>query len=79
MTRTHFTCVGSVCGGCGVEHRTAAAAGRCCRQHHLDVVRGHPGGRAYSDRTPVAVESGVRRRLTDDEWLCAAQDHEGAC
>ena len=84
MTKTtkkaiHYTCVGAVCGGCDIEHRTAAGAGQCCRQHHRDVVLGH-GGRGYpSDRTVCAVEGGVLRRLTDDEWFCAAQDHEGAC
>ena len=62
----HFTCVGSVCGGCGVKHRTSSAADRCCSQHHREVQQGH-GGRAYSDRTPVAVEDGVQRRLSDDD------------
>jgi len=70
MTKIYYTCVGSVCGGCDVKHRSAEAAGRCCRQHHRDVARGNPGGRAYSDRGAVAVEAGVQRRLTDDEW-CA--------
>ena len=66
--KIHYTCVGAVCGGCGVKHRTSSAADRCCSQHHREVQRGHPGGRAYSDRVVLAVESGVLRRLTDDEY-----------
>ena len=70
----HFTCVGDICGDCRVKHRTPGAADRCCRQHHRDVMRGHPGGRVYSDRAVRAVEEdGVLRRLTDDEWVLADQ------
>jgi|GEM_PF-5288604 len=50
---THYTCVGSVCGGCDIKHLG-------------QIQRGNTSG-AYSDRRPVAVENGIRRRLTDDE------------
>jgi len=63
---THYTCVGSVCGGCDIKHRSAAAADRCCSKHLGQIQRGNTSG-AYSDRRPVAVENGIRRRLTDDE------------
>ena len=65
---TYYTCVGVVSGTCDIKHRSAEAAGRCCRRHHREVVQGHPGGGAYSDRGAVAVELGVRRLLNDDEY-----------
>lgn len=63
----YYTCVGDVCGACDRKHRTSSAADECCSKHHRRITRGNPGGRAYSDRRPVAVENGVQRRLTDDE------------
>jgi hypothetical protein len=73
ITITHYTCVGSVRGACGVRHRTLEAASRCCGQDHRDVQRGH-GRSAYSDRTPrVCLSDGSQRRLTADE-----QDHGDA-
>jgi hypothetical protein len=52
---TKYTCVGSVCGGCDVQHRTIAAAVRCCDRHQAAIARNNCGN-AYSDRTPVRVD-----------------------
>jgi len=68
--KTYYTCVADICGDCRVKHRSVQAADQCCSKHHRQIQRGNPGGGAYSDRVVVAVEDGIRRRLTDDEQDC---------
>lgn len=59
-----YTCVGSVRGECGREHRALRAAVQCCRKDH----RGCASQGGYSDRAVVAVEDGKTRRLTEYEY-----------
>lgn len=55
---TTYTTKGNVCGGCGHAHRSIATALACADRHQAAIVRGNPGGRAYSDRT-VARSDGL--------------------
>ena len=50
--RKGWTCWGSICGGCGVLHRTEEAARKHCAKEQRDVQRGHPGGSSYTDMRP---------------------------
>ncbi len=58
----YWTCDGAVRGGCGVKHRTEAAAVEHCRRDARDVRAGH-GANAYSDRRVV------RRAGTPDDEM----------
>lgn len=68
--KTTYTCVGSVCGSCGVEHRTIEAAARHAGRHARSIRSAYPRSsysRVYGDRRIVAVEDGQTRGLTDRE------------
>ena len=60
-----WTCIGSVCGGCDVRHRSYAAAAACCDRHMAAVKRGH-GRSAYSDRWPTPVNRAAELRHEAD-------------
>lgn len=61
---TTYTCVGSVRGSCGHDHKTIAAAVRCNDRDQKGCAS--QGG--YSDRSIVAVgDDGYSRRLTEAE------------
>ena len=62
-TKTTYTCCGSVRGCCGVTHRTLKAALACQRKDQAACKS--QGG--YSDRSTIAYEDGVRRKLTENE------------
>jgi hypothetical protein len=59
---TTYTTEGSVCGGCGHNHRTIGAAQQCADRHHAAIVRRN-GSNAYSDREVVRTDG-----LPLDEW-----------
>ena len=65
--KIHYTCVGLVRNDCHIKHRSLEASARCCNKDHADIQKSH-GRSSYSDRSPVVVEDGVRRALTDDEY-----------
>ena len=46
-----WTCVGSVCGECGIIHRSHRTAALHCGQHDAAIRRAN-GSNAYSDRYP---------------------------
>ncbi len=75
---TYWTCEGSVRGGCGVRHRSEAAAQEHCRRDDRAVKRGN-GRNSYSDRMPVEHDISP---APGSEWvvrLTAAQEKvEGA-
>jgi len=64
--KIHYTCVGLVRNDCGIKHRSIGAAARCCHKDHAGIQKSH-GGSSYSDRSPVVVEDGIRRALTEEE------------
>ncbi len=57
-----WTCEGSVRGGCGITHRSEAAADKCCAADQRGCAR--VGG--YSDRVPTRLDSG------DGECQCGS-------
>jgi hypothetical protein len=75
-----YTCSGSVCGDCGVMHRTIGAAVRHVRSHGAAVRRASPGTyptRAYSDRVVAPVtQDGATREW--EQWELDELDEEEA-
>lgn len=65
VERAIWTCRGSVRGGCGVNHRSYAAARACCERDGRDVKRGH-GAASYSDRYPAPVNDAARAAHADE-------------
>ena len=60
---TYYRCEGPVRGWCGIEHRSLRASGKCCARDH----RGCRAQGGYSDRGPVAYETGTKRHLAPAE------------
>lgn len=61
-----FTCRGDVRGGCGIRHRTLAAARACCDRDAAGVRSAYPSTyptRAYSDREPVGLTDDARAEI----------------
>ena len=58
MSARTFVARGSVCGSCSHAHRTLSGAQACADRHQAAIVRGNPGGRAYSDREVTVLEPG---------------------
>lgn len=66
-----YTCEGSVCGTCGVVHRSLKAAQDCCDKHHKAIRHEYPSTfptRAYSDRVPVGLDDEAKAELEKVNW-----------
>jgi hypothetical protein len=65
-----YTCVGSVRGACGAQHRSLSGALACCARD-LRACKRLPGGHSYSDRTPVRTDGSpftAEEELTVRDW-----------
>jgi hypothetical protein len=60
-----YTCVCSVRGWCGHNHRTLSGAVRCV-QRDQSACRGLPGGNCYSDRKVVRKDG---KPLDEEEFF----------
>lgn len=66
-----FTCEGSVCGRCGIIHRTLKAAQNCCDRHHKAIRSEYPATfptKAYSDRLPTPLDDEAKAELEAVTW-----------
>lgn len=71
-----YTTIGSVRGTCGHNHRTIAAAYRCCQRDH-NACAGLGGG-AYSDRyIVVGCPGDGPDELTEHETRAVLVEQEG--
>lgn len=65
-SKMKYTCIGSVRGSCGINHRSFETAKQCCQRDHDSVRRVYPSAfptRAYSDRHVVALDDEAERDL----------------